>query len=256
MRGRPGNVAFGTEGNISDQTGISIFDPSLCELMYSWFSTKESVILDPFAGGSVRGIVAAELGRNYIGIDLRKEQIDANKEQAERICKTTMPMWLCGDSADIPALCPDLKADMIFTCPPYADLEVYSDNPKDISTMKYQDFITTFRLILKNAVGKLKDDRFACIVVGEVRDKKTGFYYGLIPDTISAMNDAGARYYNEMILVTSVGSLPLRAGRIFQASRKIGKTHQNVLVFCKGDPKRAAEYCGEVELGRTEDETI
>jgi hypothetical protein len=50
-------------------------------------------------------------------------------------------------------------------------------------------------------------------------------------------------YYNEMVLVTAVGSLPIRVGKQFVASRKIGKTHQNVLVFVKGDPKVAARAC-------------
>ena len=45
--------------------------------MYEWFCPKEGRILDPFAGGSVRGIVAAEMGYVYNGIDLSEEQIDA-----------------------------------------------------------------------------------------------------------------------------------------------------------------------------------
>ena len=32
------------------------------------------------------------------------------------------------------------------------------------------------------------------------------------------------------------------------ASRKLGKTHQNVLVFVKGDPRAAAEAAGPVEV--------
>ena len=67
-------------------------------------------------------------------------------------------------------------------------------------------------------------------------------------DTIAAFQAAGLRYYNEAILVTSVGSLPVRAARVFQAGRKIGKTHQNVLVFVKGNPEAAARACGEVEV--------
>lgn len=43
--------------------GVSIFDPVLCELVYRWFSPPAGRVLDPFAGGSVRGIVAAALGR-------------------------------------------------------------------------------------------------------------------------------------------------------------------------------------------------
>ncbi len=45
------------------------------------------------------------------------------------------------------------------------------------------------------------------------------------------------------ILVTAAGSLPIRAGKQFRAGRKLGKTHQNVLTFVKGDPKRAAQAC-------------
>jgi hypothetical protein len=30
----------------------------LCEIAYRWFSPPGGLILDPFAGGSVRGIVA------------------------------------------------------------------------------------------------------------------------------------------------------------------------------------------------------
>ncbi len=69
------------------KTGISIFDPVLCELSYKWFNTANGNILDPFAGGSVRGIVAAKLGYNYLGNDLRSEQIEANRENAKEVLK-------------------------------------------------------------------------------------------------------------------------------------------------------------------------
>ncbi len=49
--------------------------------------------------------------------------------------------------------------------------------------------------------------------------------------------------------MTACGSLPIRVGRQFVSARKLGRTHQNVLVFVKGDPKRATEACGEVEFG-------
>ena len=37
-------------------TNVSVFDPTLCEVMYEWFSPKGGSVLDPFAGGSVRGL--------------------------------------------------------------------------------------------------------------------------------------------------------------------------------------------------------
>ena len=233
-------------------TGTSIFDPVVCEIAYRWFCPPGGAVLDPFAGGSVRGIVASKLGRPYTGIDLRAEQIDANRAQAEQICGDPMPRWVCGDSREVmPALAQHGIApqfDFIFSCPPYADLEVYSDDPRDLSTLDYDEFRAAYANIIAGACALLKPDRFACFVVGDVRDRQ-GFYRNFPGHTIEAFEAAGLRLYNEAILVTAVGSLPIRAGKQFAATRKLGKTHQNCLVFIKGDPRKATEAIGEVEFG-------
>jgi hypothetical protein len=93
----------------------------------------------------------------------------------------------------------------------------------------------------------LADHRFACFVVGDVRDKR-GIYRNFVSETIRAFTDAGCALYNEAILITSVGSLPIRVGKQFTSGRKLGKTHQNVLIFCKGDPRKATAACGPVEI--------
>lgn len=229
----------------ASSSGTSIFDPVLCELAYTWFCPPNGAVLDPFAGGSVRGIVAAVLGRHYTGVDLRPEQIEANNEQAAAIVPDNMPRWIVGDSREA---MPDEQFDFVFSCPPYADLEVYSDDPRDISTMDYPAFLAAYREIVAGAVQRLRNDRFACFVVGDVRDKK-GMYYNFVSDTIAAFQDAGAKLYNEAVLVTAVGSLPIRVGKQFESGRKLGKTHQNVLVFVKGDPRKATQACGPVEIG-------
>lgn len=235
-----------------NQSGTSIFDPVLCELAYRWFCPPGGTILDPFAGGSVRGIVAAKLVRKYIGIDLRQEQIAENEKQAARICQHDIaPEWICGDSRDV------LKAngigpiDFVFSCPPYADLEVYSDDPRDLSTMDYTAFLTAYTEIIGASVALLKPDRFACFVVGDVRDKK-GFYRRFPEHTTEAFEAAGAKLYNDAILITAVGSLPIRVGKQFTSGRKLGKTHQNVLVYCKGDPRNATAAIGPVEVADIE----
>lgn len=245
--GRTDNLIKHSKTTTMGDKDTSIFDPVLCELVYRWFSPAEAVVLDPFAGGSVRGIVAGKLGRRYIGCELRQEQVDANREQSATICEDIMPAWHCTDSININKTCECVEADLIFSCPPYADLEVYSDNPQDLSTMKYADFKKAYFEIIAKSCALLKHDRFACFVVGEVRDKK-GNYYNFVGDTIEAFKVAGLEFYNEAILVTAIGSLPLRAGKAFSASRKIGKTHQNILVFVKGDGKKAAEACGTIEV--------
>jgi DNA modification methylase len=240
------------ESKILNQA-VSIFDPVLCEIGYEWFSPKGGLILDPFAGGSVRGIVAAECGREYIGNDLSQDQIIANTKQAHDICKEIMPVWTNGDSLEIKKLVGDIQADLLFSCPPYANLEVYSDKPEDISNMDYTGFMEIYRKIIAECYDLLKDNSFAVWTIGEVRDKK-GNYLNFVGDTITAFKDAGFNYYNEAILVTMVGNTSLTTSRNFPIGRKLGKTHQNVLVFVKGDGKKAAKRCGDIEIHI--DETI
>lgn len=226
---------FGEE----QQSGTSIFDPVVCELAYRWFCPPGGQIIDPFAGGSVRGIVASHLSRKYVGVELRREQVEANMNQLN-IAADPKPDWRNADSRDIARVCFDVQADMVFSCPPYADLEVYSDDPADLSTLSYDSFLEAYRHIIKETCSLLKDNRFACFVVGDVRDKK-GNYRNFTGDTVEAFRSAGLHFYNEAILVTAVGSLPVRVGKQFAAGRKLGKTHQNVLVFVKGDGKKATQ---------------
>jgi DNA modification methylase len=238
---------FGTEGNASEQTGTSIFDPVLCELAYRWFCPTGGRILDPFAGGSVRGIVAAVLGYRYEGIDLRPEQVAANVEQAARICKDIKPQWHVGDSRNVADLVQG-EVDLVFSCPPYFDLELYSDDANDLSNAgSYADFLIAYRAIIAASVAKLKPNRFAAFVVGDIRDGK-GFYRNFVSDTTTAFQDAGATLYNEAILVTAIGSLPIRVGRQFGGYRKLGKTHQQLLVFYKGDPAAIKKEFPAVEV--------
>jgi len=251
-RKRRAASAFDTEGNIAGEWGgTSIFDPVLCEVAYRWFCPPGGLVVDPFAGGSVRGVVAHNLGLRYHGCDLSKDQVEANREQARLMCGTgqARPTWTVGDARELePGSAP---ADFVFSCPPYADLERYSDNPADLSAMNYPDFLTAYRDIVAKWTAALKPNRFACFVVGEVRATEKdgrGLYRNLIGETVRAFRDAGLGFYNEAILVTAVGSLPMRVVGHFKATRKLGKTHQNVLVFIKGDARKAVEACGEVDV--------
>lgn len=234
------------------QLTTSIFDPVLCELLVRWFCPEGGAILDPFAGGCVRGVISSRLGRKYTGVDLRPEQLDENRAQAALLCPENPPTWIEGDSREIKQLAPG-EYDFVLSCPPYADLERYSDDPRDLSTMPYADFLAAYRQIIWKSLEMLKPNRFACFVVGDVRDDK-GFYRNFVGDTVQAFEAGGARFYNEAILVTIVNSTALRAGKQMAATRKLAKTHQNVLVFFKGDPATIKDTyldCGFEDLGGT-----
>jgi hypothetical protein len=215
-------------------SGTSIFDPVLCEVAYRWFAPEEGHVLDPFAGGSVRGITAALTGRTYTGIDLAGDQLAANRAQWQAIDAALIdagpqPEWIHGASPDA---IPDEPADLIFTCPPYFDLERYSDHEDDLSNMTWAQFKKAHDAVIEASLARLRENRFAVWVIADVRDKK-GNYRGLVAETIRSFQRHGAHLYNDAVLVTPTGSLAVTAGRQFRASRKQGKQHQNVLVFGK-----------------------
>lgn len=137
---------------------------------------------------------------------------------------------------------------MIFSCPPYADLEVYSDNERDISNMSYDDFLQAYRNIIKETCSMLKDNRFAVFVVSEVRNKnsKKSFFRGFVQDTIQAFEDSGVYYYNHIILANQVASAATRCRKFMNSTRKITRVHQDVLVFYKGDIGAIGGIFGEV----------
>lgn len=225
----------GKEGTLRGNklpSDTSIFDPALCEIIYRWFCPQGGSILDPFAGGSVRGIVANYLGYRYSGIDIRQKQIESNRQQAMQILDANnQPQWYVGDS-NILLDRFNTEFNLVFTCPPYADLEVYSDLEGDISNMKYPDFIIVFESIMKKACKLLKKGGMAIVVVGEIRDKN-GNYYGFVPDTVKMIQRCeNMVYYNEAILATSLASAALRAGGNMK-SGKLVKVHQNILMFKK-----------------------
>ena len=222
--------------------GTSVFDPVIVELAVRWYSAPAGTVLDPFAGGSVRGIVTSLLGRKYLGIDLREDQIQANKEQISLASPEFPPTWISGDSEKVLDGAEPESVDLVFSCPPYFDLEVYSDDPDDLSNKDWESFLTSYYEIIRKSAKALKEDRFAVWVVGEVRDKK-GFIRGLIPETIEAFKEAGLNYYNNGITLDPQATAALRANRFFNSGRKLVTVHQHFMVFVKGDPKKATDYC-------------
>ena len=107
--------------------GTSVFCPVLCELVYRWFVPAGGSVLDPFAGGSVRGCVAARLGLHYTGLDLSSAQVDENRRQAARMhalastarARWTEPTWHAADSRTLDSM-PEVGRgfDALFSCPP------------------------------------------------------------------------------------------------------------------------------------------
>lgn len=233
-------------------SGVSLFDPVLAEVLCKWFTPSEgSRIFDPFAGDTQKGLVFATCGHTFRGIELRQEQVDVNERVIEG--RGLDIAYICDDGRNVAKHVEAESQDLLFSCPPYYDVEVYSDLPNDASNQgTYEEFLEVLRVAFHSAIGCLKNDRFAVVVVGDVRDKRTGCYYDFVGDVKRMFKDAGMPLYNEVVLIESGASTALRVTNCMKM-RKMVKCHQNVLVFYKGDPRKiknhfpAIEYTSEEE---------
>lgn len=226
--------------------GVSIFDPVVSELMCKWFTpNSDSKIFDCFAGDTAKGLVFSMCGFKFTGIELRPEQVEINKQVITT--NDADAVYICDDGQNVANHIEAESQDMLFSCPPYFDLEKYSGLPNDASNQgSYEDFIQILQNAFTAAIACLKDNRFAVIVVGDVRDKNTGFYYDFCGDIKRIFRENGVRLYNEIILVEQTASTALRASR-YMDSRKVAKTHQHILVFFKGNPKKIKDEFQKIE---------
>lgn len=122
--------------------GTSVFDPALAEVLLAWYSAPGSRVIDPWAGGAVRGVVSAALGREYVGVELRPEQIEANRAMMPVVREATAAQlgdgdgsadWLAGTVADVLGDLPDESFDLAFSEAPAfpAEARGEDDGPPD-----------------------------------------------------------------------------------------------------------------------------
>jgi len=227
--------------------GVSLLDPVMAELVCRWFGMSGGKAFDCFAGDTVFGYVAATLGMSFTGIELREEQASLNNERVQGMSAR----YICDDGQNVAKHIAKESQDLLFSCPPYYDLEVYSDLPNDASNQgTYEEFLQILRNAFTNAIACLKQNRFAVVVVGDIRSKE-GFYYDFVGDIKRMFKEAGMPLYNECIIVEPIGTLPQRVAR-YMRNRKVGKCHQNVLVFYKGNPAEIANNYPAIEYDPNE----
>lgn len=226
---------------------MSLLDPVLSEVITLWFTPhKECNVFDCFAGDTIFGFVSGYLGHKFTGIELRQEQVDFNNNRVSKF--NLNANYICDDGCNVAKHIKEKSQDLLFSCPPYYDLEVYSDLENDASNQEsYEDFFKIIDKAFSDAIDCLKDDRFAVIVCGDVRNKKTGAYYGFPTDIIRLFEKKGLILYNNIKMLTPFGTAQIRATK-YMENRKTVHIYQDVLVFYKGNTKNIKNQFGFVEV--------
>lgn len=213
---------------------FSEFNPELARRIILYWSDEGDMILDPFAGRSTRMLVSSMLNRNYIGYEISSAAFEDLKTRNENRQAT-----LFGESGEIRLFLKDgckldgtanNSIDMIFTCPPYWNLERYESVPCQLSDCAtYGDFLDRIESCVKHCYRVLKFGKFAVWVVADFR--KGGFKV-LHKDCIDIFTRNGFLLWDIVINVLKSPFAWCQIGKC-EAHHYTSKTHEYVLVFKK-----------------------
>ena len=168
----------------------SEFNPLTSQNITNFWSEEEDNILDPFAGRT-RGIVSGLTKRKYYGFEISKEVYDkvqsVMNQGIDKFDIKYVPMIYNDDSFNLDKY--DLPTiDLVFSCPPYWDLEKYPSTPGQLSDIKdYELFLKKFKRIMIKCCDKLKNNGYVCLVVGNFR--KNGNLISFDTDTTNLMKE-------------------------------------------------------------------
>lgn len=229
--------------------GVSCFDPVLAEVIYRWFAPGSgSYIFDCFAGDDQR-LRRLQMWPHFYGIELRKEQVAFNEQKAAEL--NVQAKYIQDDGRNVTEHLGYATQDLLITCPPYYDLEVYSDMESDASARPtYGEFMDIISTAFTRSISCLKKNRFAVVIVSDVRSKD-GAYTCFPEDVIGVFCKRGCLLWNDIVYLNNDSHARIRAGQ-YMSRRKVVRMHQRVLVFYNGRPSAIPKYFDKI-TSSTED---
>lgn len=219
---------------------VSVLDPVACEVILRMFMPTSGVrVYNPFGGGVQMGFVCGENNYEYTATEIRKNQCDANNA----ICQDFVNVkWIQADSSKFT---PKQKYDLMFSCPPYYQVEEYIDYDGVIpegelnNLPTYEEFRDTLFEGYKRSLTMLNDNCFFVIMTGDSRDKK-GAYYGCEAEHELFFKEQGLHIYNKIVYLECEFTR-LAHAKVTLNYRKFPKREQKILVFYKGDMSKIKE---------------
>ena len=219
----------------------SVLDPVACEVILRFFMpTDGNKVYNPFGGGVQFGFIAASYGYDYVASEIRRNQCDVNNALCSDLPGSAI--WVQSDSS---IYTPADEYDLGFSCPPYYRVEKYIDYDGVIpdgelnSIKTYEQFRETLFEGYRQAISKLKDNRFFVIMTGDSRDKN-GAYYGCEAEHELFLKNEGLHIYNKIVYLECEFTRLAHAKRTLDY-RKFPKREQKIIVAYKGDMTKIKE---------------
>lgn len=184
---------------------LSEFSPLLAERIVEYWSDKDDLIIDPFAGRGTRVLIAKSMDRRSVGLDISWEFIShVNDKAADKRSLMDfdddrdkyIPIAVHTDSRFMPIR--DESVDFIYSCPPFWNIEKYEHRDGQLADIDdYNEFLKELGKIFKECYRVLKDGKFIVMVVQDFRLWKK--FYALGAHTVKLIEDAKFSMYDVVI---------------------------------------------------------
>ena len=208
--------------------GMSEFSSAVCEFIIKYWTMRNAVIVDPFAGRATRAVIADKLGRLYTGYEISPKTHQRSFDHYKKV-GVRPHLWLADGCAMKHTQ--DNSAHACVTCPPYGSLEKYETVEGQLSDIKeYDQFLKKIRLCITNVHRVLRPGGFACWVVGDWRDSNG--YHMFTNDVINCFRDAEMLPHDTVIIKNNSPFAALMAYKC-ACKRISAKIHETLLVFRK-----------------------
>ena len=213
----------------------AVFPIALPKKCIELFTHKGELVLDPFSGIGSTLIAARDTDRNAVGFDLNQKYIDYTDERLKQIKidfgEHAKQIAICDDSINIPEYLEENSVSLSVTSPPYANMlnhkrlnksirgdlrknkhyekiQQYSNDPRDLGTMKLKEYTKALAQIYKGILPLLKPKAHCVINVNDLWENN--HRYPTHSHIITAMEEVGYELRNIIIwdkrkLVNKVG---------------------------------------------------
>ena len=212
----------------------SEFNPTTAERIIKYWSEKGDLITDPFAGRTTRGLVSIYLERNYEGYEVAQQTFQGTIQKLQNLPPNLLTNYgkfkIWNEDGCKMEKTLNETADLIFSCPPYFNLEKYEDSPNQLSSIKtYEDFLLKIKECSQNCFRILKPNKFLVWVVADFR--KDGFKR-FSKDSIEIFEKANFIHWDTVIEVLNSPLVWCQIGKC-EKQKYTSKQHQYILIFKK-----------------------
>jgi DNA modification methylase len=217
---------------------MSEFHAGVAENIIRYWSMKGSKVVDPFAGRVTRAVVTTKLDREYYGYEITPNTYKRALTHFDK--HNISPNLYKGDGCKLEHT-EDNFADLVFTCPPYFNIEQYETCDNQLSDIKdYHTFMDSMGECIKNVKRVLKEGAWAVFVVADFR--VGGELKSFSSDLIQSFKNNDMIHYDTIIMENISPFATLTA---YQAAckRYTPKTHEYILVFRKPGEYVVPDYC-------------